>query len=359
MPQDAPIAVKRTARGNPKTIAFIFTQLSSFFNAGYNPAQALETVANQQPNVLYKESLLEAARATQEGSRFSRILERYPDLYPKHVAGMVRAGEMGGYLPEAVNAVSEQAESARKLGMWLKVFSWWTIIHLLLILPGWLLIKFVNDDMDAQFKSGGTANTGQVFWHSIGNELKWPVGPIMLILILGTWGLTRWLLDSERSLLRDRLQLMIPALGKRAKTESLAIFSWTLSMVSRAGIPPKTTFELAIGAMPNLWMQHQLREVQQRMQDGTRLSEAMAATKLLPDEYAAILQTGEMVGDVSTSMMRVSGASTEEFQRNDKLAMARLGCWGILVMIIATGILAYFVIGQFYPHLIQTASSPD
>ena len=152
---------------------------------------------------------------------------------------------------------------------------------------------------------------------------------------------------------------MIPAIGKRAKAESLAIFSWTLSMVSRAGIPPKTTFELAIGAMPNLWMQHQLREVQVRMQDGTRLSEAVAGTKLLPDEYAAILQTGEMVGDVSTSLMRVSGASTEEFQRNDKLAMARIGCWGILVMIIATGVLAYFVIGQYYPHMIQTVTSPD
>jgi general secretion pathway protein F len=355
--QDPPLAVRRTKRGNPKALSFIFSQLASFFNAGYNPAQALETVANQQPNLLYRDSLLEASRSTQEGARFSKVLDRYPDLYPKPVVGMVRAGEMGGFLPEAVNAVAEQSASARKLAGWLRVFGWWTGIHLVLIVPGWLMVKFAEDDLDAQFKSGGTANTAQVFLNSVGKELLWPVGPITLVAFVGLWLLGRWLFDSSRSELHDRLMLIIPAVGKRARSESLAIFAWTLSMVSRVGIPPKTAFELAVGAMPNQWMQHQLRIVQARMQDGTRLSEAVAGTRLLPDEYAAILQTGEMVGDVSGALMNVSSATTEEFQRNDKLALARIGCWGVLVMIIATAILMFFVIGSFYPHLIKAATA--
>lgn len=359
MPLDQPLDVRRTKRGSYKSVGFIFGQLTSYFKAGINPGQALETLAQQQPNQLYRESLMEAAKATQEGSRFSRILERYPDLYRPHMAGMIRAGEVGGYLPEAANAVAEQAASARKIGMALNILSWWIVVHLFMLVPAWLLIKFSMDQMDAQFASGGTANTGQVFLHSVGNQLLWPTGPLMLGILAAMLWYNHWMMDSRRSLWRDRMALKVPNIGKRARNESLAIFSWTLGMVSRAGVPPKTAFDLAIGAMPNLWMQKQLRDVESRMQDGTRLSEAVASTNLLPPDYAAIIQTGEMTGDLATSMHQISGAANDDFQREDKLALARVVVWGVTVMIITSGVAAWFIAHDFYPHLIQTASSGD
>jgi type II secretory pathway component PulF len=129
-------------------------------------------------------------------------------------------------------------------------------------------------------------------------------------------------------------------------------------MVSRAGIAPRTAWNVAAGAMPNLALAERLRQVGTQMHDGTKLSEAIYNSKVVPEEYGPIVSNGELVGDVSSALMTISAASRYDFSRQDGMSKLRFGCWGALVVglvFLASGIM----IAKFYNHLIPTVTSTD
>ena len=239
MPAPPPAAIVRTKRGTDTGNTFLFAQLASYFRAGVNPAEAFTQLQAHNPRPEYQQSLAEAAKATTEGVRFSQVLERYPDLYAPHIVGMIRASEEAGYLVEACEQVAKQTEDSRRFGYAPKVFFWFSLLNLVFLPPSWLVFRAALDSWDAQDKAGGSLNGWSVLGSTMGQSLKWPVGPaviaLLVFLILGN----RWWMSLDRRPLRHAAILKVPSLGKRVRAESVAVFTWTLSMVSWAGIPAR------------------------------------------------------------------------------------------------------------------------
>src|SRR5262249_47297146 len=129
-------------------------------------------------------SLEEAAKAATNGKPISETFEQYPDLYPESVVGMLRAGEQGGFMEEACEVLSDQAQSAHLFG---RSF-WWVrplIVNSMIALPlailcmqtvveAWKIVEpkgeeaTMNDAINAMVQS---------FFHG----LLWPYGPLTLL----------------------------------------------------------------------------------------------------------------------------------------------------------------------------------
>jgi hypothetical protein len=110
--------------------------------------------------------------------------------------------------------------------------------------------------------------------------------------------------------------------------------------------------------MPNLALGERMRQVGAQMHDGTKLSEAIYNSGVVPEEYGPIVSNGELVGDVSSALMTISTASRDDFARADGMSKMRMGCWGTLVIafvFLASGIM----VAKFYNHMIPVVSSPD
>ncbi|MHB8637667.1 MAG: type II secretion system F family protein [Fimbriimonadaceae bacterium] len=360
VPAAAPVQVVRTKRGTDKANTFLFSQLASFFRAGINPAEAFTQLSNTHPKPWYRQSLVEAAKATTEGLRFSQVLERYPDLYPPHIPGMIRAGEEGGFLVEATEAVAEQTNESLKFNRWPLLLFWWIFGNIIFLPPCIALTSALEKATDVFFGPNATpnANGTQVMVQATIQSFLWPVGPITILTTAACWGAYWWWMQLPQRMLRHRALLKVPTIGKRARSESLATFAWTLSMVSRVGIAPRTAWNAAAGAMPNLALAERMRKVGQQMHDGTKLSEAIYNSKVVPEEYGPIVSNGEMVGDVSSALMTISAASRDDFSRADGMSKMRFGCWGMLVIalvFLASGLM----ISKFYLHMIPTVTSTD
>ena len=352
-PRSQPV---RTKAGTDKDLYFIFSQLQSYSRAGINPVEAYTNVANACRRPDYAEALRAAADAAKEGRPMSDVFERYPDLFPPHVVGMVRAAEKGGFFPEAYDIVTDQAFASHKFRIW---FKWLFAVAIMVgaCLPVAVLMLLAGlQSWDIQEKSGGEAPGWGTLFGSVGHQFLWPWGPITAVLTIAAILFARYWQAMPNRERRHRLVLLTPTINKRARAESLSVFAWTLANLSKVGLAPKTVWELATGTIPNLEIRRQLESTGRRMTEQTRLSEAMTMEKSMPDEYAPIVQTGEITGDVPTALLRASQSQLEEFKAGDIGSKARVGCWMLLLIGIGSAVLIWLFYGWFYPVLFKKIS---
>ena len=138
---------------------------------------------------------------------------------------------------------------------------------------------------------------------------------------------------------RHEVGLKVPVLGGRARNESVTIFTWVLSKLARGGVPPFRSWEMSVDAVPNLAMQDRLRHAGVMMNEGTRLSDVVFNSKLFPQEYAPAVATGELTGDISGALDRLSQISRTEFDAGTVKSKAFTGSLGCVALLITSGIL--------------------
>jgi type II secretory pathway component PulF len=342
----------RTRAGSDKDRFFLFSQLSDLFKAGVPPVQALEGLGQRMSHTGFKRSLEHAANSARNGGAISEVFAQYPYLYPPHVIGTMRAAETAGFLPEALARISAQAEEAHKFRRMLWLF-WAVAINFLLTVP--LAIGFTRGLLHAfRLHEEGRGGGLQLVLQGIWEKLVWPWGPIALGTWFGVWLLLKILGSMRFRNFRHRLGLRVPIYGKRAKHECLAIFSWVLAKVSHAGLPPNRAWEMATSAVPNIEMQEVLERVGARFGEGRRFSDVIFESRLFPEEYAPMMATAEMTGDIPKVLDQMAHMSGKDYENQTAYAKLRtggfsccgcVGTWGAVAIV-----LAYF----YYRELINT-----
>jgi type II secretory pathway component PulF len=332
----------RTKKGSDKQRFFYFSQIAQQLKAGINPARCFEQLARLTTYPHYKESFQALADAATNGRPLSGVLALYPDLYPDHVVGTVHAGEQGGFLPEAFALLSAQAQAAHSF----KRFHWFVgpvVTSILVSMPLVFAVRFALIT-SAQKLEGDPL----LFVKELTRHIIWPFGPMTIALAAIFLTLRAILGTYEASRIRHKWGLRMPIYGPRARNECIATFTWALSRLAKSGIAPQTSWQLATEAVPNLDMADRLRTAGKMMHDGTKLSDVIFASKLFPQEYAPIISTGELVGDIETSLNQLEQVSREEFEVATTKARHKAWRMGTLVMMISGAILLIVVVKTWY-----------
>jgi type IV pilus assembly protein PilC len=352
-PAPARSTTVRTRKGKDADRYFLFSQIAQQLKAGIAPAQAFTTLASVTHQEPYRIALQDLAQSATNGRPLSDTLDRYPDLFPPHVGGMIRAGETGGFLPDAFAELSNQAGEAHKFKRF-HWFVWYLIPRALAVLP--VLFAF-REALILSYRrtSDGSPNAGLAA--VLLEKLMWPYGPIALavtaLLLLLRW----WMSSLPMRTFRHRMALQLPVYGARARNESVAIFSWTLSRLGKAGLPPHRMWPLAAAAVPNLEMSRRLVQTGRSLHDGSRLSEAIFNSGVFPQQYAPLISTGEMIGDVPGALDRLEVVSRGDYDESTgraRFTSTRLGCaFAMLVSGIVLIVLMRTWYGDLYNEVLK------
>lgn len=324
----------RTKRGSDKQRYFLFAQIAQQLRAGINPARTFENLIRVMVYDHFRDSMVALQEAATNGKPLSSVFALYPDLYPDHVVGTIHAGEQGGFLPDAFALLSAQAGEAHKF----RRFHWFVypiLITIIVTLPSTLAfgetLKYASKNLDGAIFS---------IWF---RYMAWPYGPMTVAIIACILLLRAIMSTYEATRLRHRLSLKIPVYGSRSRNECIATFTWALARLSKAGIPPGSSWQMATEVVPNVEMAHRLRETGRRMNDGSKLSDAIFGSQLFPQEYAPVVSTGEMTGDIEGSLNQLEEISRTEFEA--KTAMARsVGFRVASVLFVAMGGIALIIV---------------
>jgi type II secretory pathway component PulF len=349
----APSRIHKTPFGRDKDRLFLFSQIASYLKAGVNPVEAFARMGQNWRKPAFKESLEELGSAASEGKRLSEILASYPYLYPPHVVGIFKVGEIGGIMPEACEVIANQAEDSHRFRR-----SFW----LMGILVGGMVatipiaILFVRGAIES-FRNLETSGNLMGLLRETGRQLLWPVGPVSLAALIALYLLFKSWGSLRSSYARHRIVLRLPTIGKRAKAESISLFTWALGRLTRAGMAPRTAMLAAAEAMPNLELRSRIEAASQAMSDSAPVSTALQGIDFLPPEAAPMVATGEMTGDLPSQLGYLERMTYGEFENENDQARKRVGCWVILVYAIGVLFMIYLIYSVFYGAVFDITNS--
>lgn len=100
-----------------KDLIFFLTQLSTYVKAGIPLVEALKILSRQYKNKSYQRIFRSMIYDLTMGENFSEALSKQGDAFPRLLVNMIKAAEMTGELPEALDDMAEyytEADKTRK-----------------------------------------------------------------------------------------------------------------------------------------------------------------------------------------------------------------------------------------------------
>jgi type IV pilus assembly protein PilC len=336
-------------RVKAQELTIMTRQLATMISSGMTLLRAFYVLEEQIENKLLRETVGAVREDIEGGISFSEALGKHPKIFSPLYVAMVRAGEAGGVLEEALERVADQLEKDDSLRRQVKsAMAYPTVVltFALCVLVG--LIAFIVPVFVGVFKdfggdlpmitkltvSASKAVTGQ--WYillavSIGSVVgfkKWRKSD---------WGRPQW----------DRLRLRIPfKIGQTVQKISLARWSRTFSALYSAGVPIMQAIEVTGQTAGNAVVEDAMDAVIESVKSGGSIAAPLKDSAIFPAMVAQMIAVGEETGNLDTMLTKVA-----DFYE-DEVAAAIKALTSILepvMIVLVGGIVGFIVIAMYMP----------
>lgn len=315
--------------------AEVFRGLTAMVRAGVSIGESLTTVAAEMRPSRLRGGLLRVGYDVSGGHSLTESFEQHPHVFSELELAMIRVGEQGGRLEEALRNIADYHERDLKLRSLLQRELTYPMILFAAIvfipLIGRLIVVWIHDSLVAALLAGA------------GTLLAYAV-------VLGLPAVLLYLLvrsaqrSSEGRLRLDRIKLSLPIIGPVLRKVALARFCRALASLYSAGVLMGSSLRLAAKAAGNEVVARELGGGARAVEAGGSLSEALGKSRLMPRTVLSMLKTGEHTGEVDAMADNV--ANHLELEAQTALKQMAVAITPIAV-VIAGIIVAVMVIG-FY-----------
>ncbi len=165
-----------------KDLAVMARQMATMISAGLSLLRALSILAAQTENKALAKVLAQVRSDVETGNSLSDGLSRHPDTFPPIMINMIKAGEVGGFLEEALKSVAENFESEVKLKAQIKsAMTYPVMVFIMAILAVVGMLLFIVPIFEQMFTDLG----GKLPWPTqvlvvLSGVMKW-LAPVLLV----------------------------------------------------------------------------------------------------------------------------------------------------------------------------------
>jgi type IV pilus assembly protein PilC len=334
-------------RVKPAELTIMTRQLATMISSGMTLLRAFYVLEDAIENQLLKDTVAGVREDIESGLAFSEALSKYPKVFNPLYTAMVRAGETGGVLEEALERISDQLEKDDALRRQVKsAMAYPTVVlsFAVCVLVG--LIAFIVPVFVKVFKDFGgelplitklTVQASHVvtsYWY------------ILIVLTVGGFvGFKKWRKSAVGRPQWDRFRLHIPfKIGDTVQKIALARWSRTFAALYSAGVPIMQAIEVTGKTAGNAVIERAMEDVIESVKSGGSIAEPLKSTPIFPAMVAQMIAVGEETGNLDAMLSKVA-----DFYE-DEVAAAVKALTSILepVMIIFVGGIVGFVVVAMY-----------
>ena len=347
-------AFKMELRLGPKRVkaselTVMSRQLATMISSGMTLLRAFYVLEEQIENTMLRDTVAGVREDIEAGLNFSDALERHPKVFNPLYVAMVRSGETGGVLEEALERISDQLEKDDSLRRQVKSAMAYPVVvftFAMLVLIG--MIAFIVPVFVGVFKDFGgelplitkftvglsAAVTGQWYFllaGTIGTFVgfrKWKSSK---------WGRPQW----------DAFRLRIPfSIGKTVQKIALARWSRTFSALYGAGVPIMHAIEVTGQTAGNAVVDKAMAAVIESVKSGGSIAGPLKDAPIFPPMVAQMIAIGEETGNLDTMLSKVA-----DFYE-DEVAAAIKALTSILepvMIVLVGGIVGFIVVAMYMP----------
>ena len=321
----------------------VFTQdLAVLLQAGLPLDRALTILIEVAEKDRFRAMIRDVLKSVQGGAYLSDSMAKHPEAFSDFYVNMVKAGEIGGVLPDVLKRLGLSLESSQEL----KDFIVSAMIYpMFLVLVGGaslvVLLTFVIPKFSMIFSDMGTAlpfSTKVLLALSTGLKEWWWLIPIG---IAAVWALySRYSRNPNGRYRIDQFKLRLPIMGELITKIETARFARTLGVLLKSGVSILQALELVGAIIANKVIAGAMKDVHARVKEGDRISAALADVDILPSLGMQMIVVGEESGKLEDMLMQVAGS----YEKSVRESVKRLTALLEPAMILFMGLVVGFVV---------------
>ncbi|MBI2610685.1 type II secretion system F family protein [Candidatus Kaiserbacteria bacterium] len=323
--------------------------LGAMLSAGLSLSRALLVMERQTKNAKLMAIVVGIASDIRRGSSLHEALAKFPRHFSNLFVSMVRAGEEGGSLPEALSAISEQMERMYQLKKKIRgALIYPAIIVVAIIGIGTLMMIYVVPTLAQTFEEMNAQlplSTRAII--AISDFL---VEYTMLVLG-GALGLFALLWVAARTALGKRMLdlffIRLPLIGRMVREVNSARTARTLSSLLSSGVDVLASLEITKQVVQNSYFRDVIKDAGISVGKGEPLSAAFSRRgDLYPAFVPEMMAVGEETGALSEMLKRLAAFYEEEVDRKTKDMSTIVEPF---LMIVIGGAVGFFAVSMITP----------
>lgn len=291
-----------------KDLAIMSRQASTMLSSGLSLLRALSILADQTDNKKLKEILGKVRDDVERGVSFSDAVAKYPVDFPPIMINMIRAGETGGFLDQAMDSIATNFEKEHKLRSTIKSAMTYPVVVLVMSLVAVVvMLVFIVPIFQKMFSSlGGQLPLPTMLLVYASHAMVW-VGPILLVGIILGW--LWWRANKNTDRVRgfvDPIRLRLPVFGELSRKIVIARFARNFSNMIGAGVPILQALQIVGEVSNNFVVQRALERVAESVRKGESIAVPLAAEKVFPEMVSQMVAVGEDAGSLEVMLEKIA-----------------------------------------------------
>lgn len=305
-----------TTAVSAKSLAIFARQVSGLINAGLPLMRTLSILIEQTEDKKLQPALVAVQGDVESGSSFSAALARHPQTFPPLMLSIVRVGETGGFLGQALSSIADNYKREAELQNKIRAATTYPVIVLIIAMIGVLaMVTFVVPVFDKMFEGiGGSLPIPTQILVNISNNMWWAL-PLLTVIVLVIW--IWWSRNKNTEQMRrivDPIKLKLPVFGKLATKIAVARFARNLSMMLNAGVPIIQALSIVAQASNNWKIEQAVRDVQESIRQGKSFAGPLAKAEVFPPMVPQMVSVGEESGTLVEMLASIADFYEDEVE---------------------------------------------
>ncbi len=331
-----------------KELSLFTRQLSAMLSAGMPLVQTLVAMEEQTDDQNFKSVILGIRTRVEGGAMYSESLAFYPSIFDELYISMMRAGEVGGILPDTCSRVASFLESSNRIRAKVKsAMMYPSVVLTVSIILAITLIMFILPVFVGMFSDFGADLPGLT--QSLLDFSAWLTSYwyIAIALVSGfVYAFKRYNKTDKGQYVIDELKLNVPGLGELATKIAVARFASTFAQLMHSGVAIIESLEIVGLATGNRVIGDSLLKARKTIEEGEPLSKALEPNKYYPRMLVHMLSAGEKTGQVEEMMDKVAEFYDDEVE---SMLASITSLIEPLLMVFVGAIIGTVVVAMFLP----------
>ena len=322
-------------------LATMARQLATMVTAGVSIVKSLEIISAQISNARLESAIVESIASVQAGNSFSASMKAHPEIFPPIMINMVEAGETGGFLDEALATVADSFEADLRLKRQVKSAITYPVIVLVFaaIIVSVVILVVVPkfEEIFSQLDATLPIQTQILIGMSKAAPFTFPIFFAALIAFAVFWQKNKHT-DKVRSWW-DPLKLKLPVFGRLNNIVALSRFCKNFAAMLSSGVPILQALDIVGATSGNKVYEDATKAVSKNVEQGYRLSDAIAQQEVFPNMVVQMIRVGEDSGEIDKMLTNAGESYGEEAETISKQLSSLLEPLMIMILGIVVGLI--------------------
>ncbi len=332
-----------------KALSVMCSQFAIMLRSGQMIGRVMQMVADQTENKQLKKLLEDCAEDVEQGSTVASALERHGGkVLPMTFIETVRAGEMAGTLETSFTKLESYYEKSYKNKQKIKsVMSYPIFVMVVAVVVVIVIMAKVVPALSATFSDlGGELPMITKVLIAISRFFqRWYILMIIVIIALVV-GLKLYFGTEKGRLVKGKLLLTMPVIGKINIFSSAAQFADTMSTMLSSGLTVNHAVEVTGKVLDNALLSEEVGAMIPRIEEGRGLGECMKNSQYFPDNLKEMVSVGEESGSLDETLMTIADYYYNEQDHATQQAVSKLEP---TIMVFLAGFAGFIVLAIYLP----------